>query len=110
MIKDTLSKLEATIKRVESVDSKHKKELLALLNKLKTEVAALPHSHAAQANSIANFAQAAAHEAICDGSDARMRELSREGLLYAAKKFEVSHPVLVGVVNDICRMLAQIGI
>ena len=110
MIKDTLAKIESAIARIEAVDNKNKGELLALLNKLKGEVAALPDSCVAQANSIANFVQAATHEATRENSDAHIKELSREGLSYSAKQFEASHPVLVGIVNDICRMLAQMGI
>ncbi|NLO91039.1 MAG: DUF4404 family protein [Elusimicrobia bacterium] len=110
MIKDTLAKIEAAIARIDAADGKNKTELLALLNRLKKEVAGLPESCLGQANSVANFVQAAAHEATRGDADARMQEISRQGLSHSARRFEASHPVLVGIVDDICRMLAQIGI
>jgi non-ribosomal peptide synthetase component E (peptide arylation enzyme) len=110
MIKDTLSKIETVITRVGTLDNKYKSELVALLNKLKAEVEVLPASRMEEANSLANFAQAAAHEAAREKSDDRLKTLSREGLAHSVKNFEVSHPVLVDTVNNICLILARIGI
>ena len=110
MIKVTLEKIEAAIDSIDAANDKKNAELLVLLKKLKEELSALPLERIDEANSIANFVQAATHEAVRENSDARIRELAREGLGHSAKQFEVSHPVLVGIVNDICRMLAQIGI
>ena len=36
--------------------------------------------------------------------------LSISGISYAVKGFEASHPQLVGVVNEICMILARMGI
>lgn len=110
MIKETLSKIEGAIARIEAADGKNKGELLLLLKKLKEELSALPLERIDEANSIANFVQTAAHEAVRENSDERSKNLSRDGLSHSAKRFEASHPKLVGIVNDICRMLAQIGI
>lgn len=110
MLNDTLSKIEAAIARLGTLDDKKKGELTALLNKLKKEVEGLPASHMENANSMANFAQAAAHEAARETGDDRLKEISREGLAQSVKSFEASHPVLVDTVNDICLMLSRIGI
>ncbi|MEI7527465.1 MAG: DUF4404 family protein [Elusimicrobiota bacterium] len=110
MIKDTLAKIESAIARVGALDTKDKTELVALLNKLKTEVEGLPASQMEKANSLANFAQAAAHETAREDTDARLKTISIEGLGQSVKSFEASHPVLVDTVNDICLMLARIGI
>jgi len=83
---------------------------VVLLNKLKAEVEVLPASRLEEANSLANFAQAAAHEASRGNSNDRLKTLSREGLAHSVKSFEVSHPVLVDTVNEICLILARIGI
>ena len=110
MIKDTLAKIESAIQRVGALDTKDKAELVNLLNKLKTEVGALPASHMEKANSLANFAQAAAHETARASTDNRLKTISIEGLSQSVKTFEASHPVLVETVNEICLMLARIGI
>ena len=110
MLEDTLSKIEAAIERIGALDDKKKTELTALLNKLKTEVKTLPASQMENANSMANFAQAAAHEAARAPGNERLKVISREGLAYSVKSFEASHPVLVATVNDICLMFSQIGL
>lgn len=110
MINDTLAKIESAIARAGALDTRHKSELVALLNKLKTEISALPDSHTDKANSLANFAQAATHETARANTDPRLKTISIEGLSQSVKSFEASHPVLVETVNEICLMLARIGI
>ncbi|HBA60625.1 MAG TPA: DUF4404 domain-containing protein [Elusimicrobia bacterium] len=110
MLKDTISKIESAIGRLGTLDDQKKGELTALLNKLKAEVSTLPASQMEAANSMANFAQAAAHEATRETGNERLKELSIEGLGHSVKNFEASHPVLVDTVNDICIMLSRIGI
>jgi len=110
VIKDTLAKIESAIARVGTLDAGNKTELVSLLNKLKSEIAALPASHMEKASSLANFAQAAAHETARENTDPRLKTLSIEGLSQSVKSFEASHPVLVDTVNEICMMLSQIGI
>ena len=110
MIRDTLARIEGAIARAGTLDIKHRAELIALLNKLKAELASLPEAHHEDAASLANFTQAATHEAARKNADARLRSLSIEALERSVKNFEASHPVLVDTVNDICMMLAQIGI
>jgi len=110
MIKDTLAKIESAIARVATLDSKDKTELIALLTKLKTEVQGLPESQRERASSLANFAQAAAHETARGDADSRLKVISIEGLSQSVKSFEASHPVLVETVNEICLMLSRIGI
>jgi len=110
MLKDTLSKIEAAITRLETLDSARKEELGILLQKLKSEVEGLPESQQDKASSMANFAQAAVHEATRETVDEKLKELSINGLGHSVKSFEASHPVLVDTVNDICLMLSGIGI
>ena len=110
MINDTLEKIESAIARVGTLDTNKKTELVALLNKLKAEIKTLPASQSDKASSLANFAQAAAHEAARENTDDRLKTISIEGLELSVKSFEASHPVLVETVNEICRMLSQIGI
>ncbi len=109
MIKDTLSRIEAAIGKVQAGNAAQKDELVALLRKLKDELAALPESRRDEASSIGYFTEAAAHE-VTRGSSVQLRNLSISGISYAVKGFEASHPQLVSVVNEICMVLARMGI
>lgn len=110
MIKDTLSKIETAISKVQAGESSNKAELVALLGKLKAELAALPASRLDEARSIGNFTEAAAHEVTRGEASVQLKNLSISGISYAVKGFEVSHPQLVSVVNEICMILARMGI
>ena len=110
MIKDTLDKIESAIAKVQAGDSKEKAELVALLGRLKSELASLPESRLDEARSIGNFTVAAAHEVTRGEGSMQLRNLSISGISYAVKGFEVSHPQLVSVVNELCMILARMGI
>lgn len=110
MIKDTLSRIESAIAKIQAGDSAQKAELVALLGKLKAELAALPEGRLEEARSIGYFTETAAHEATRPNANVQLKNLSISGISYAVKGFEVSHPRLVGVVNEICMMLARMGI
>lgn len=110
MIKDTLSRIESAIGKIQAGESAQKAELVALLGKLKAELAALPEGRFEEARSIGYFTEAAAHEATRANSNVQLKNLSISGISYAVKGFEASHPQLVGVVNEICMMLARMGI
>ena len=110
MIKETLSKVEAAIAKIEAVDGKEKARLVSLLNQLKAELAALPESKMDDARSVAYFTETAAHEVTRPNKSAELKELSISGMALSVKNFEVSHPRLVEITNEICMMLARMGI
>lgn len=110
MIKDTLSKIESAIAKIKAGDSAEKAELVALLGKLKAEMAELPASRLDEARSIGYFTEAAAHEVTRAEASMQLKNLSISGISYAVKGFEVSHPQMVSVVNEICMILARMGI
>lgn len=110
MIKETLSKIEKAIQHVGAADSAEKAELVKLLGRLKEELAALPESRSAEARSISNFTEAAAHEVTRGDRSLQLKNLSISGISYAVKGFEASHPQLVSVANEICMILARMGI
>jgi len=110
MIEETVAKIEQAIRRAGEADPEHREELIHLLEQLKAEVRALPAAHIEKARSIAQFAEAAAHEAARKEKSAKLLELSREGLKESVAGFEVSHPSLTAVVNEICNLLAGMGI
>ena len=110
MIEKTISEIESRISSTDSVSAAHKQELLKLLGRLKSEVAALSKTHGEQADSIAGFAQLSAHEATRTEPNPQLRELSTQGLRSSVEGFEQSHPRLVQIVNAISNTLANLGI
>jgi hypothetical protein len=110
VIKETLSKIESAIARIEAGNSGEKAELVALLNKLKTELSGLPPSKMDAARSIGNFTEAAAHEVTRENGSPQLRNLSVSAIAYSVKGFEATHPQMVSVVNEICMILARMGI
>jgi hypothetical protein len=110
MIQDRLDKIEERLKQSKTVKESDKAELLNLLVTLKTEITGLSQTHKEQAESIAGFAELSAHEATRSKKSQALFDLSMEGLTSSVQGFEVSHPVLVEVINRFCTMLANMGI
>ncbi len=109
MIHDTLSKIEARIGQ-SGVKDDAKTELIALVGKLKSEVAELSKTHGEEAQSIAGFTQVSAHEATRGEPNPTLVKHSLDGLSASVTGFEKSHPRLVEVVNRICTTLSNLGI
>jgi hypothetical protein len=110
MVEETITQIEARIKRAKSLNDERKKELLDLLSTLKTEVSQLSKTDAEDALSITGFTEVSIHEAIREKKNPQLLKLSLEGLSTSVKRFENSHPRLVGIVNSICNTLSNIGI
>ncbi len=110
MINDTLSTIENKIHSVKTINEEKKKELLRLISKLKKEILDVSKTDMENAQSIAIFANASAHEALKEIVDPRMFELASQGFSTSVRKFEVTHPDLVSVVNAISTLLANMGI
>lgn len=110
MIEDTISKIEARVQSTESLKEERRRELLALLGTLKTEVAELSKTHGEQAQSIAGFAELSTYEATRSQQNPQLLRLSLQGLTSSATEFERSHPRLVRIVNAISSTLSNLGI
>src|SRR3990172_13191806 len=110
MIKETITQIEARIEKAESLNDAKKKELLALLSTLKTEIFELSKTHAEQSRSITGFTEVSIHEAMREEKNPQLLRLSLRGLSTSVEGFEISHPKLVGAVNSICLTLSNIGI
>lgn len=110
MIEETVAKIQRAVRTAGQMDPKHKAELVVLLEKLEAEIRALPSSQAEKAHSIAQFAEAATNEAARRDKSAKLLMLSRGALQESVADFETSHPQLTAVVNEICTLLAGIGI
>ncbi|HNR89636.1 MAG TPA: DUF4404 domain-containing protein [Spirochaetota bacterium] len=110
MIPDTIEKIEKKINGSRTISDEKKRELLKLVNELKREVLAASGDDRDGAQSVANFANASAHEALREIVDPRMFELARNGLSESVRRFEVTNPGLVSVVNALSTVLANMGI
>lgn len=110
MIKSTMKKIKAKIQQDRSVTDKTKTELLSLLSVLETEVTELSKTHSEHAQSITGFIERSTHEATRRKKNPELLELSLVGLTASVKGFEASHQRLVADVNNICTVLANMGI
>jgi len=77
---------------------------------LKTEVSSLSETHGEQAHSIAAFTDLSTHEATRTQKDPALLNHALGGLGHSVREFKVSHPDLVKSVDNICRVLAGIGV
>ena len=110
MIDDTIAKIEARIRKANSVPEENKAELLSLFSTLKSEVAQLAQTHEEQAQSITGFTEVSAHEATREERNPELLKHSLDGLSSSVTGFEESHPKLVQIVNRICTTLSNLGI
>jgi hypothetical protein len=110
MIEDTVSNIEAKIKASDSIKDDRKRELLEMLETLKSEIGTLSQTHGEQAQSIAGFTEVSTHEATRAEQNPELLKLSLKGLSSSVGGFEKSHPQLVQVVNAISNMLSNLGI
>ena len=110
MIENTLNEIEANIRSAKSISEERKRELLQLLDTLKSEVGKLSGNYEEQAQSITGFAQLSAREATRTKQNPQSLQHSLEGLRSSVEGFEKSHPKLVEIVNNISNTLANLGI
>ena len=71
MIDDTIAKIEARIRKANSVPEENKAELLNLFSTLKSEVAQLARTDEEQAQSITGFTEVSMHEATQEVEELR---------------------------------------
>jgi hypothetical protein len=86
MIEKTIGEIEAKIRGAEAVGDEHKRELIQLLARLKTEIAAREKQNLTPLKN------------------------SVEELRVSVEGFEQSHPKLVQAVNGISNTLSNLGI
>lgn len=110
MIPDTIEKIEARLRDNTSLKEESRRELLALLARLRSEVGDLARTNEDQARSITGFAAISTHEATREERNPQLAEISRRGLKSSVEGFEESHPQLVQAVNAISNALANLGI
>lgn len=105
-----IDRIESKLKDAEGMDPAVRDELSDLLSKLREEVAGIEEDKADNAESIAAFAGAAAHEAMRSDTNQKSLQLAVEGLSSSVEELEAEHPKLVEITNSICTMLSNLGI
>lgn len=110
MIKNTMKEIKARIKEEGAVNNKTKTELLSLLSTLESEITKLSKTDSEHAQSITGFIERSTHEATRRKKQPELLKISLAGLMESVKGFEASHPSLVAKINDICTVLANMGV
>ena len=110
MIEKTVKKIEETVAGAPTLSPEKRKQLLALLGELKTEITRLSETHHDIALDIADRTRTSTEAATREDSDGARLASETDELKTAVGKFEVSHPGLVAVVNSFCNALADLGI
>jgi hypothetical protein len=110
MLQDTLTEIEGRIRASTTVNDARRTELLELLAQLRGEIATLAQTHQEDAQCITAFAGVSAQEAMRSRRNPVMLQHSIDGLESSVGDFGDTHPQLVGVVNRIAGMLANMGI
>lgn len=110
MVDKTVLRIEERIRDNESLSADKKRELLSLVAELKGEVHGLAETHRDDARSIAGYAETSVHEATREEVDPELLRHSLDGLSLSVRRFEVSHPGLTGLINNIGQTLWKLGI
>ena len=110
MLEETISRIEKEIRENESLSEERRDELLGLVQKLRGEIATLDESHREDVQSIAKYTETTIGEAVRKSRNVELLRHSLEGMSLSVRRYEVSHPKLVGVINAIGRTLYNLGI
>ena len=92
MIEDTIARIEARLRTAQSLPAEERRELQSLLDRLRREAGSLPI------------------ECRAEPSDDEDVQGALSQLEESLTKFETTHPQLVGIVNRISTILANMGI
>jgi len=110
MLDETIKKIEEKINKSEALSEEKKGELLKLMASLRNEVETLAETQQEDSESITRFAESSTDEALKTEKDSKLFDGSLDGLKKSVEKFESSHPELTKTVNNICTILANLGI
>lgn len=110
MLEERMGKIEARIAEAPGLPETERTQLLQLVATLREEVDALARSRAEEADSIAHFLEASAHEASRSQKQPKLLEAARDGLTASVENLESSHPKLFEAVNQAAVILANMGL
>jgi hypothetical protein len=110
MVNETIERIETRINANDGMSPENRKELLALVLKLKKEVSTLAETHDDDARSVIGFAETSVHEATRLEVNPELLSHSLDGMTLSVRRFEVSHPKLIDLINTIGQTLRNIGL
>jgi hypothetical protein len=110
MIDETIKRIEKTVASNETIGKERKDELLGLISNLKKEIGKIDKTNKEAAASIAHYTESSIQEAVKEKQDSELLEHSLKGLFLSVRRFEVSHPTLIGIINNIGQTLNNFGI
>jgi hypothetical protein len=81
-----------------------------LIAQLKSEMVAIEELHHEDARSITSMAESSVREAVRGEKNPELLKHSLDGMRISVRRFEITHPTLIGIINNIGRTLWRIGI
>jgi prefoldin subunit 5 len=110
MIEDRMQKTESAVKNATAIPEDQKAEIINSLARMKSALNEVSETHPEDAQSIARFAEASAHEATRAEKKPSLLGAALDGLKKSVQAFEATHPALVAEVNEFATALANMGL
>ncbi len=110
MVDERIERTESTLRTAGDIPEERKAEVLGLLSQLRARITGLSETHQEDADSIARFVEASAHEATRASKKPGLLQTALAGLKQSVHGFEASHPEMVESVNRFATALANMGL
>ena len=110
MTDERIQKIKSAVEAADHISSEKKAELLAVIAKLKPEIAKVAQTHQEDAHSISQFIEASAQEAAQTKEHPEGLERVLQKLKQSVQKFEASNPDLTAFVTEYSALLSSYGI
>lgn len=110
MIQERIEQIASKVQDAATLSESAKADLLGLLSALKSEVDELATARRADAENVAQFAEASTQEAIRAEQEPEQLNAAIHGLRATAEGLEATHPKLTDLLNRIATTLANMGI
>ena len=102
MLKDELNRLEQLIKTSKNLEPERQQELINLAERLRRELNQLAETAEEDAKTISGHVHQVAHTSLQDQKDETMVASAADHLKQSVREFEVTHPALTRVIQQIC--------
>lgn len=110
MTDERIRKIKSAVESADHISPEKKRELLAVLRKLKPAIADVARTHEEEAERISRFVETSAHEVASRKEPPEGVDKVLEKLKQAVEKFEASHPQLTTFVTEYSAVLSGLGI
>ena len=110
MTDERIQKIKSAVESADHISPEKKRELLAVLRKLKPAIADVARTHEEEAERISRFVETSAHEVASRKEPPEGVDKVLEKLKQAVEKFEASHPQLTTFVTEYSAVLSGLGI